>query len=648
MGIPGFYRWLIKNINPKIRDINITSIPTEQLFIDSNTFIYKAIDEVDTNITENIDELIINQIISDIKDLINNFNPSKLLYISFDGMAPFAKIIEQRKNIYEWAIDTTLIESYINSPFNKLNWDLNNITLGSIFSKKLNNTFDNFIKNSEFVKILKEKNPELKVIFSGINESGEGEHKIINFIKNQKSNNKKYIYSPDADIIILTMIQPNSNIFIIHDSLDVENTYNLIDITDIKRRFIGFIFKNKLINQENMFYCKDHNLYNHIQNIINDLAFIMIFFGNDFLFTPQLLGIKDDLEGVIRLYINELIYFNKKNDKIKFLINNIQPTNIQVNNKLFKFILNELAIYEKGIYNNKYFVDSLVQVAENNNIKINKLKMALIDIINTFKVSLTSEQLNKLEKFLIIPDKLPELKTLDRLPKYKQEIKIDMIKDLTEDQVLILKNISEKKSEYINYLYSHSNSLDERKYIDTFGNYKNKTNLELINEIYGKSLQNKTKSKAPLIKINDICQNYLETMMWIFYYYFYPKSFGLTKFWAYKYEFTPFINDLNKFMQSSNFDMNSFKTVNNIMFKTIDKNNELTIDQIMLFRVPPEIMKNINNPLYEKNKNNEEYINIHNIKEFKHIYYGYAAVQLFNNKLVLNSVDYTNLLKLKQ
>ena len=29
-------------------------------------------------------------------------------------------------------------------------------------------------------------------------------------------------------------------------------------------------------------------------------------------------------------------------------------------------------------------------------------------------------------------------------------------------------------------------------------------------------------------------------------------------------------------------------------FKTIDKNNSLTIDQVMLFRVPPEEMKTIN------------------------------------------------------
>ena len=85
MGVPGFYRWLIKNINPKIRDYNIDSCPTEQLFIDSNTFIYKAVEKIDPNTTENIDELIVSQIISDIQDLISRFNPSKLLYISFDG-----------------------------------------------------------------------------------------------------------------------------------------------------------------------------------------------------------------------------------------------------------------------------------------------------------------------------------------------------------------------------------------------------------------------------------------------------------------------------------------------------------------------------------------------------------------------------------
>ena len=637
MGIPGFYRWLIKHINPKIRDYNIESCPTEQLYIDSNTFIYKAVEKTDPKITEKIDEVIINQVIIDIQDLISRFNPSKLLYVSFDGIAPFAKIIEQRKDIYERLIDTPLIDTYNNSPFGRLNWDLNNITLGSIFSKKLNNIFNDFITSSEFIKTLKEKNPELKVIYSSNNEPGEGEHKIIEYIKEHRTKDKKYIYSPDADMIILTMIEPDSDIFIIHDSLDVENTYNLIEISDIKRRFIGFIFKNKLIEPENMSYCKIHNLYNYIQNIINDLSFIMMFFGNDFLGNPQLLNIKDDLEGIIRLYINELIYFNKKNDKMKFLINNSQPTNLQFNNKLFKFILNELALYEKDTYNNKDFVNSLNQIVENNNIKIAKMKAALDNIISTFKVSLSKEQLDNLEIFLIIPDNLPNILTLDKLPEYKQEINFDLIKELTEDQQLILKNISEKKFEYIDYLYYHSNRINERKYADTFGNYKNKVNLELMNDCFKKQ-----------IKINEICQNYLETMMWVFYYYFSPKTFGLTKFWAYKYEFTPFINDLNKFMQNSGFDMNSFKVVNNNMFKTIDKNNVLTIDQVMLFRVPPKIMKNINNSLYEKNKDNAEYLRVHDIRQYKHIYYGFADVQLFNKRIVLNQVDYTDLLKLKQ
>ena len=363
----------------------------------------------------------------------------------------------------------------------------------------------------------------------------------------------------------------------------------------------------------------------------------MMFFGNDFLGNPQLLNIKDDLEGIIRLYINELIYFNKKNDKMKFLINNSQPTNLQFNNKLFKFILNELALYEKDTYNNKDFVNSLNQIVENNNIKIAKMKAALDNIISTFKVSLSKEQLNNLEIFLIIPDNLPNILTLDKLPEYKQEINFDLIKELTEDQQLILKNISEKKFEYIDYLYYHSNRINERKYADTFGNYKNKVNLELMNDCFKKQ-----------IKINEICQNYLETMMWVFYYYFNHKSIGLTKFWAYKYEFTPFINDLNKFMQNSGFDMNSFKVVNNNMFKTIDKNNVLTIDQVMLFRVPPEIMKNINNSLYEKNKDNAEYLRVHDIRQYKHIYYGFATVQTFNKKIILNQIDYTDLLKLKQ
>ena len=149
MGIPYYFYYLTKKYN----DIIVRELPSEiNIYaIDFNGIIHpEAAKETNEE-----------QLIKNLWDKINNYNdlykPDKLI-ICIDGVAPFAKIIQQRKRRY-----LTFYKNIIDKVISK--WDTNAISPGTKFMNKL----DEFIN---------EKNNKNKYIFSGSNEEGEGEHKI--------------------------------------------------------------------------------------------------------------------------------------------------------------------------------------------------------------------------------------------------------------------------------------------------------------------------------------------------------------------------------------------------------------------------------------------------------------------------------------
>ena len=204
MGIPYYFYYLTTKYN----NIIINNLP-------SNIYIY-AIDfngiiHPEAAKETNEDQLIIN-LWNKIIQYDELYKPSKLL-ICIDGVAPLAKIIQQRKRRY-----LTFYKNLIDKTQSK--WDTNAISPGTEFMTKLNI----YIKNQN------------KYIFSGSDEAGEGEHKIFELIKDEPDDNPIIINGLDADLIILSLISGKNNIYLMRENRQ-QITY--VNIDNLKQAIIN-------------------------------------------------------------------------------------------------------------------------------------------------------------------------------------------------------------------------------------------------------------------------------------------------------------------------------------------------------------------------------------------------------------------------
>jgi hypothetical protein len=284
----------------------------------------KEIDEYDEN---DVDELIIDSCLKKTDEILNEiFEIDKIeeLYISIDGIPGTAKIHEQRKRRYMGSLieelKKVILEKHEKELKNdelrykyektKFKWNKGKITPGTIFMKN----FDERMK-TVYITELQEKMRMIKTIYySGPYTAGEGEKKIVNYIRNSMRINDIAIYSPDSDMTLLLMLlytptisnnelkehKPNKIQLVRHNQQ--KEIYEIIDINQLCDN-IYLSVKPRLKNKINQ------------GKFIEDLVFIFTFFGNDFVPKIESIDVKEDFIMLIEKYIE---YFNKSN---KYIIN---------------------------------------------------------------------------------------------------------------------------------------------------------------------------------------------------------------------------------------------------------------------------------------------------------------------------------------
>jgi len=272
MGIPSYFSHIIRNYSNIIRNIGFFSRSGfEHLYMDCNSVIYDAVHSIpfEDNCTA-YEKQVIDMVILSIEDYIKIIKPSSTLYIAFDGVAPFAKMEQQRVRRYKNKFITNTTSG---DDSNK--WDTSAITPGTPFMQTLS-------KRIQYAFINMEQKYRIgKIIVSGSNEPGEGEHKLFAYLRDHPCLNENIaLYGLDSDLIMLSIfhLQYCKNVYIFREAPEFLKQYFPVDPSYDSK--MPYFLDMKVLSSSILTEMRCAHIDNHR---IHDYIFLCFFMGNDFL-----------------------------------------------------------------------------------------------------------------------------------------------------------------------------------------------------------------------------------------------------------------------------------------------------------------------------------------------------------------------------
>jgi 5'-3' exonuclease len=526
-----------------------------------------------------LDELVITQVIKDYFMLLKKFlirDKLKTILIAIDGVPSKGKMIEQKHRRYMGAIITDYkskltqkYKSYLESQPNYLyiieenpiQWSRNKITPGTSFMHKMVKNLSHTNMKKKLFKYF----PNLKsYIVSSMYEIGEGEKKIVNYVLANLINTKDDVmfYSPDADMILLAMLVPVTNMFVLRHNKQ-NSCYDLIMIKLLKEN-ISFYINNHPVLKYN------EKLEYDINRINYDLVCLSTIFGNDFVPKIETLNVKQGFQLLMDVYTmtlksfdfdtktNYLVLLDNNND-IKFNLNldflrkiliNLKPEEDDFinNNDLyhhylnygkFKYVFSDTIITEQNIVGLYQELKQDYEYLKNSIRNGSNLDKFIYDdvFVNYLKksINITDDTTNS----VINTTYLTNHEFIKLLTKYKNEDFPRISFNLNTFSHSIKDNYHKNKiqgmNDYEKELYKFEKLLDE--YYVKFNASPLDLNPNQINKYYQKYFHTDN--------LNLIMNKYIEGMLWVFNYYFNDRDY--LNWWFYTYERAPLIRDLSTY-----------------------------------------------------------------------------------------------------
>jgi 5'-3' exoribonuclease 2 len=358
MGVPALFRWLSRKypkiISPVLEEqpqvIDGVLMPPaysnknpngelDNLYLDMNGIVHPCSHPENKPPPETEDEMLL-AVFEYTDRVVNMARPRRILMIAVDGVAPRAKMNQQRARRFRSAKDAKiqdeerqrlaaereklgqLIDEGIKQ---KKTWDSNAITPGTPFMDKLALA----LRYWTAYKLANDPGwKDLQIIISDATVPGEGEHKIMNFIRSQRSdieynpNTRHAIYGLDADLIFLGLATHEPHFRVLREDVFAQDNRGLslrdhMNMTDEQKERLKeqdskkpFLWLN--INVLREYLQIELNVPRlsfkfDLERAIDDWVFMCFFCGNDFLPHLPSLDVRDNsIDLLVNLWKQQL------------------------------------------------------------------------------------------------------------------------------------------------------------------------------------------------------------------------------------------------------------------------------------------------------------------------------------------------------
>lgn len=305
MGVPRLFPWLTKTFPDAVKYFQQGEyrMIVDYLYLDANGLLHGAAQEVYNygagkshfNIYANLSsdakmrkvyEIFVKKIVEMTRIVI----PRKALFIAIDGPAPLAKQAQQRERRFVAA----QLRKEEEEASGKSRFDSNSITPGTEFMHKLSQYM--------FWAIRREINSypdwkDINVIFSPPTVPGEGEHKIMDYIRDmntqERDDSSHCLFGPDGDLIMLTLAAHVKDMFLFREDQFTPGFLHIINMGMVRQGLADALGQTKGVRERK----RDLN------DVTDDFIVEGFFVGNDFLPKIQMFHLLEDgLEFMLNTY----------------------------------------------------------------------------------------------------------------------------------------------------------------------------------------------------------------------------------------------------------------------------------------------------------------------------------------------------------
>eukprot|EP00578_Thalassiosira_sp_NH16_P024076 CAMPEP_0181096886 /NCGR_PEP_ID=MMETSP1071-20121207/11269_1 /TAXON_ID=35127 /ORGANISM="Thalassiosira sp., Strain NH16" /LENGTH=1201 /DNA_ID=CAMNT_0023179319 /DNA_START=75 /DNA_END=3681 /DNA_ORIENTATION=+ len=354
MGVPAFYRWLSEKYPKIVDDVleervelagghgsirvpfdatrpNPSGLEADNLYVDMNGIIHPCSHPENGPQPKNEQEMYENVCLY-VDRLVRAVRPRKLLHLAIDGVAPRAKMNQQRSRRFrsaQEAQERAATEVEVRD-------SLAEQGRRALGFERHHPRYEIMIDLSEYVRFYIRKRlatdpawRDLKVIFSDASVPGEGEHKIMSHVRAQRSqegynpNLVHVLHGLDADLIMLALATHEAHFYILRE--EVLFGRKSVESTERRREECGFAMKQKMFDEAvgseamelpencnkplqrlsvpvlreylaNEFATVIHPPFKgevSFERLVDDIVFLCFFVGNDFLPHLPSLDIRD-------------------------------------------------------------------------------------------------------------------------------------------------------------------------------------------------------------------------------------------------------------------------------------------------------------------------------------------------------------------